>query len=280
MKDLILNLAPTGMVPTRDMSPHVPITPEEIVADCRQCADLGATILHVHARDQDGKPTWRKDVYARIIGGIRETHPDVIICVSLSGRAFPEFEQRADPLFLEGDLKPDMASLTLSSMNFARTESVNAPDMVTRLAETMAERGIRPELEVFDAGMVNYANYLADRGVLTGPYYFNILLGNLASAQATPLHLAAITQDLPQNSYWCTGGIGAAQLPANALGLLFGNGVRVGLEDFLWLDVERKQPASNAAMVGRIRQLGATFGKSFASAGQVRKALGIGCHDA
>jgi len=280
MKDLILNLAPTGMVPTRDMSPHVPISPEEIVADCQRCADLGAAILHVHARDEDGRPTWRKEVYARIIGGIRETHPDVIICVSLSGRTFPEFEKRSEPLFLQGDLKPDMASLTLSSMNFARTESVNAPDMVTRLAETMAERGIRPELEVFDAGMVNYAGYLADRGVLTGPHYFNILLGNLASAQATPLHLAAITQGLPEDAFWCAGGIGAAQLPANALGLLFGNGVRVGLEDFLWLDAERKQPATNAGMVERIRQLAATFGKSFAGAGEVRKALGIGRHDA
>ncbi|WP_346892500.1 3-keto-5-aminohexanoate cleavage protein [uncultured Roseibium sp.] len=280
MKDLILNLAPTGMVPTREMSPHVPISPDEIVADCRKCADLGATILHVHARDESGKPTWRKEVYARIIGGIRETHPDVIICVSLSGRNFPEFEHRSNPLFLDGDLKPDMASLTLSSLNFARTESMNAPDMVTRLAETMAERGIRPELEVFDTGMVNYANYLVDRGVLTGPHYFNVLLGNLASAQATPLHLAAITQGLPQNAYWCAGGIGAAQLPANALGLLFGNGVRVGLEDFLWLDAERKQPATNAQMVERVRQLATTFGKSFASAGQVRKAFGIGRHDA
>lgn len=278
MKDLILNLAPTGMVPTRAMSSAVPLSPDEIIADCRLCADLGATILHVHARDEDGRPTFRKDIYARIIAGIRETHPDVIICVSLSGRNFPEFEQRSDPLLLTGDLRPDMASLTLSSLNFARTESINAPDMVVRLAKTMEDRGIRPELEVFDAGMVNYARYLADRGILKPPFYFNVLLGNLSSAQVTPLHLAAITQDLPPESVWCAGGIGESQLAANTLGLLFGNGVRTGLEDFLWLDADRTQPATNEKLVSRVSELCTLLGKRFASASQVREALGMTPH--
>jgi 3-oxoadipate:acetyl-CoA acetyltransferase len=275
VKDLILNLAPTGMLPTREMSPFVPITVQEIITDCRACADLGAAILHIHARDEDGQPTYRKEVYARIISGIRDTHPDVIICVSLSGRDFFEFEQRSDPLLLQGDLKPDMASLTLSSLNFARTASMNAPEMIVSLAKMMVDRGIKPELEVFDVGMVNYANYLAERAVIAPPYYFNVLLGNLAGAQPTPSHLATISHGLPANSLWCAGGLGQAQLTANTLGLLFGNGARVGLEDFLWLDKERRQLARNGDMILRLKKLADLLGKTFASASKVRAALGL-----
>jgi 3-keto-5-aminohexanoate cleavage enzyme len=279
MGDKILNLAPTGMVPTRKMSSHVPLTIEEIVKDCRQCVDRGVSILHLHARDSDGAPTYHRDVYARLIGGIRETHPDVVICVSLSGRTFTEFSERSDPLLLEGDLKPDMASLTLSSLNFSQTASVNAPDMVRRLAETMAERGIKPELEVFDLGMVNYAHYLTDRGLLSPPYYFNILLGNVATAQANPAHLAALVSGLPGNSLWCAGGIGDAQLTANTLGMLFGDGVRTGLEDTLWFDPARTRPATNADLVDRMISLARLLGQSFASPQATRQMLALGPHD-
>jgi 3-keto-5-aminohexanoate cleavage enzyme len=278
MADKILNLAPTGMVPTRKMSPHVPLTVEEIVQDCRQCADRGVSILHLHARDSDGAPTYDRDIYARLIGGIRETHPDVVICVSLSGRTFTEFSERSDPLLLEGDLKPDMASLTLSSLNFAQTASVNAPDMVRRLAETMAERRIKPELEVFDLGMVNYAHYLADRGLLSPPHYFNVLLGNVATAQANPAHLAALVSGLPGNSLWCGAGIGNAQLTANTLGLLFGNGVRTGLEDTLWFDPARTQPATNAGLVDRMIELTRLLGHRVASPQTVRDMLALDPH--
>lgn len=271
----ILNLAPTGMLPTRSMSPHVPLGVDEIVADARRCIDLGANMLHLHARDEQGRPTYHREVYARIIGGIRETHPDVVICVSLSGRDFGEFEQRADPLSLTGDLKPDMASLTLSSLNFSRSASLNSPDMIQHLAERMAEVGVRPELEVFDAGMLNYAHYLLERGLLQAPLYFNFILGNVAGAQARPGALALLLSELPPGALWCGGGVGACQLTMNTQGLLYGHGARVGLEDYLWMDAERRQPASNAGMVRRLVDLGAVFGKRPASPSAVRSALGL-----
>ncbi|MBL8599770.1 MAG: 3-keto-5-aminohexanoate cleavage protein [Devosia sp.] len=278
MHHKIVNLAPTGMIPTREMSAHVPLSIDEIVEDCRRCAERGAATFHLHARDANGVPTYDRQIYARLIGGIRETHPDAVICVSLSGRTFTEFSERSDPLRLEGDLKPDMASLTLSSLNFSQTASLNAPDMVRRLAEMMAEREIKPELEVFDLGMVNYAHYLADRGLLKPPYYFNVLLGNVATAQATPTHLAAIVSSLPANSLWCGAGIGGAQLTANAAGLLFGNGARVGLEDTLWYDRERAQPATNVGLVDRVVSLAQTLGHTIASAREVRQMLALAPH--
>lgn len=275
MDGFILNLAPTGMLPTRAVTPHVPLTVDEIVADARRCIDLGANMLHLHARDDHGRPAYDKDIYARLIGGIRDSHPDVVICVSLSGRDFSEFEQRADPLRLSGDLKPDMASLTLASMNFSRTASVNSPEMIQRLAERMLEAGVRPELEVFDAGMLNYAHYLLDKGLIQPPLYFNFLLGNIASAQAKPSALGLLISELPDGAFWSGGGIGASQLSMNTQGLLYGDGVRVGLEDYLWLDAQRQQLASNAQLVTRICELARFFDKRPASPASVRAALGL-----
>ena len=272
---VIVNLCPTGMVPDKRMTPHVPVTPDEIVADVLGCIDRGANLIHLHARDEQGKPHYSRDIYARQIEGIRAVHPDVTICVSLSGRNFGEFAQRSDPLHLDGALRPDMGSLTLSSLNFSGQASINAPDMVRKLAEAMLERGVKPELEVFDAGMVNYAHYLIGKGVLQPPFYFNILLGNLAGAQAAPAQLAAILAELPDDSIWCLAGIGRQQLTANTLGLLFGDGVRVGIEDNIWYDDARTRLATNADLVERVTRAAALLERPIASASEVRARLGI-----
>lgn len=272
---IIVNFCPTGMIPTKAMTPHVPVSPAEIVTDVLDCVQAGANLVHLHARDATGTPHYDREIYARQIAGIREAQPDLTICVSLSGRNFGALEQRADPLALRGDLRPDMGSLTLASLNFPQQPSINAPDMVRRLAERMHERGIKPELEVFDVGMVNYANYLIEKGVLTPPHYFNILLGNLASAQATPAQLAAILSALPPDSIWSLAGIGRQQLTANTLGLLWGDGVRVGLEDNIWFDGERRQLATNRALVERIVSLAHSLERRVATAQEVRSRLGI-----
>jgi 3-keto-5-aminohexanoate cleavage enzyme len=140
---LIVNFAPTGMVPTRVMSRHVPLQPDEIVADVLRAADMGITVAHLHARDERDEPTTRKDVFARIIGGVRQRRPDLVLCVTCSGRNAIRPEDRAEVLDLEGDLRPDMGSLTLSSLNFSRQASINAPDTIAFLAKRMIERGIR-----------------------------------------------------------------------------------------------------------------------------------------
>jgi uncharacterized protein (DUF849 family) len=273
MKGIIINLAPTGIIPTRAMSPNVPLTVAEIVADVKQCAMLGVNMVHLHARDEAGMATYRKEIYARLIGEIRNSCPELIICVSLSGRVFSEFEQRVDPLLLKGDLKPDMASLTLSSMNFSRTASVNEPGMIQRLAQFMLDADIKPELEVFDTGMVNYAVYLLERGLLKPPLYFNVILGNVATGQAKLGTLNVILNELPVGSIWTGGGIGEHQMRMNALGILFGNGVRTGLEDALWVNGERTNPAKNSDLVARSIEMAHSFGLHVAKSGEVRAAL-------
>src|SRR5215467_11784367 len=112
--DLIVNFTPNGMIPTKKMTPHVPVTVAEIVEDVHRAVEIGITMVHLHARDEaTGKPTYKAELYGRIITGIRAFSPDLIICVSLSGRTFNQFDQRAEPLRLDGAAKPDMGSLTL-----------------------------------------------------------------------------------------------------------------------------------------------------------------------
>ena len=185
-EDLIVNFTPTGMIPTKAMTPHVPISPAEIVEDVHRATEIGITMVHLHAHEpRTGEPTYKADVYGEIIAGIRAFAPDLVICVSLSGRSINEFEKRAEPLSLSGHLKPDMGSLTLSSLNFNHVASVNSPEMIRKLADEMRSRGILAELEAFDAGMINYARYLETKGVLTPPHYVNLLLGNIACCRPT-----------------------------------------------------------------------------------------------
>ena len=241
------------MIPTKDMTPHVPITVSEIIEDVHKASEIGITMVHLHARDAiTGMPTYEKEIYAEIIAGIRKYAPKLVLCVSLSGRDFKELEQRSDALFLEDHLKPDMGSLTLSSLNFNTTASINSPQMVQDLARVMKERGIVPELEVFDAGMINYAKYLERKDLLQAPYYFNLLFGNIACAQADILHTGVMINDLPKDSFWSLAGIGNSQLKMNSLAIAIGGGVRVGLEDNIWYDAARTKLASNSELLERI----------------------------
>lgn len=247
-------LAPTGMVPTRAMSPHVPLQPDEIVRDVKAAAALGITSVHLHARDTDGNPTWRADVYRRIILGIREAVPDLAINVSTSGRTWSEFERRAEVLTLDDDARPDLASLTLSSLNFVGGPSVNAPNMIRDLARFMQERGIVPELEAFDLGMINMVNVLRREGLITGVVPLNLLFGNIARMQPTPTEFAAAIACVPDDVLWSATGLGDFQGVAQAMAIHAGGGVRVGLEDGLHLDRGRTTLATNCTLLERVHR--------------------------
>ncbi len=251
---IIVNFTPTGMLPGKADSLYVPISPVDIIAEVREACDLGITMVHLHARE-DGEPAYSKEIYGEIIGGIREFSKELIICVSTSGRVFSEIEKRGEVLDLQGELKPDMASLTLSSLNFNKQASLNDPETINRLLAKMNKNNIKPELEAFDPGMLNYAKYLIKKGFLKPPYYFNLILGNIACAQANLLHLGLMLNDLPENSYCSVGGIGDAQLKMNSVAIAIGLGVRTGLEDNLWYDKNRTRLAKNLELLQRIHRI-------------------------
>ncbi len=276
MDKLIVNLVPTGMIPTKKESPYVPISPNEIIEDVLCCCELGVTMVHLHGRDRDESPTWKPEIYEKIISGIRKVHPDIIICVTCSGRTYKDFEKRAAVLDIGGSAKPDMASLTLSSVNFNKQVSLNEPDMIINLAAKMQERGIKPELEAFDLGMINYARYLISKKLLAPPYYFNLIFGNIACAQANLLSVGLMVNELPENSIWCLGGVGNAQYFINTLAVISGGGVRIGLEDNLWFDTpQRTSLATNRELLKRLHMVAETFGRTTMSREEARKLLGL-----
>jgi uncharacterized protein (DUF849 family) len=274
MESTIINLCPTGMVPTKEMTPHVPITPKEIGASVALCAEIGASIAHIHPRDEDGKPTADPEVFKRIVSEIRTLNDKIIICATTSGRLWNTFEKRSALLRLEGDYKPDMASLTLGSNNFARTASVNPPQMIKDLAMLMEDKGIKPELEVFEPGMLHTAKHLMRNGYISEESpYFNILLNSPGTAPLDPSCFAAFHALLPENAIWSVAGIGYKQLYANTLGIIFGHGVRVGLEDSIH-DINNNL-TSNSILVEMVGSLIRKLGKRIATIEEVKGMLDI-----
>lgn len=272
---LIVNAALTGMVPRRSRVPHVPVTAEQIADDAEACFAAGATIVHLHARDSDEAPEWRREAYEAFVPEVRRRCPGVVVCVTTSGRTFSEFEKRSDVLHLEGDAKPDMASLTLGSLNFRDTAGVNDPDMIRALARAMGDAGIRPELEIFDSGMAYLAHGLIDDGLVPRSPYANLLLGSANTAPATAGDLAQLVRALPAGTVWAAAGIGAFQLAMNAIAVFMGGHVRTGLEDNAYLDHVDRTPATNEALVERIAALAEFAGRRLATVDETRAMLGL-----
>lgn len=276
MPPVLINVCLTGMVADRSRNPHLPVSPKEIVADAVRVCELGAQIVHIHARDAKGAPTWDASVYETILKGIRRERPALICCVTTSGRLWSEFERRAEVLQLTGDAKPDMASLTLGSVTFPSGESATAPETVRRLAHVMHCRAIKPELEIFDFDMIEMAKVLQGEGLIERERpYFNLILGNRDSAAASPEVLDAMVSALPANSIWAAAGIGRAQLPMNEAGIARGGAVRVGLEDALYLDSTKTVLATNPLLVERVVRLVAGAGRRLASLEEARRMLAL-----
>ncbi|MFZ5564166.1 MAG: 3-keto-5-aminohexanoate cleavage protein [Thermodesulfobacteriota bacterium] len=272
---LIINAALTGMVAKRKDSAHVPLSPEEIIEDAARCRDAGASIVHLHARDKEEKPAYEKRYYSEIIEGVRDRCPDLIVCASTSGRVHNTFARRSDVLTLTGRARPDMASLTLGSLNFPKSASVTDPDMIRQLAEKMKEAGIVPELEVFDTSMLYTMKEMIRTGILTPPFYCNLLLGSVFSTPATLFNLACLVKDMPYDTLWAAAGIGIFQLKMNTAAILMGGHVRVGLEDSLYYDAEKTKPATNPGLVERIARLAKELGREIATPTEARQMIGL-----
>ena len=245
----IINFTPTGTQTTR-INSFAPLTPSEIVEDVISANEIGISIVHLHAKDEITlENTYKKEVYQKIIEGIKKYCPELLICVSLTGRNFSELYQRAEVL----QLYPDMGSLTMSSLNFPNGASVNQPEMILSLIKEMDKYGVQPEIECFDTGMLNYTNYLISKGVLKSPYHINIILGNTYNGQCDFGTLSTIKNNLPIDSFTCLGGIGSQQLKSITYGLLDFDGIRIGLEDNLYY--RGKEKTTNMELLKRAHRL-------------------------
>ncbi|MFX1521652.1 MAG: 3-keto-5-aminohexanoate cleavage protein [Promethearchaeota archaeon] len=268
---LVITVAPTGMIPTKKDTPNVPITPNEISEDIYEAYKLGASIAHVHARDEFGKPTYKKERYKQIFSEIKKKCPDIIICASTSGRVDPQVEHRGEVL----DLLPEMASLTMGSLNFPKYPSVNPMETIKKLAKMMNDREIKPELEIFEAGFINTAKYLVRKGYLKKPLHFCLLLGSLGSISANLSDLTYLVSSLPSESIWSATGIGRFQTQINVAAILMGGHVRVGVEDSIYYNYPDRELATNANLVKRIVRIAKDLNREIATPAEAREMLGL-----
>jgi uncharacterized protein (DUF849 family) len=267
---LIINAAVTGTVLSKSNTSFLPTSLSEVVEDAVRVREAGASVIHLHARGPDENPSYDPAVYCELVHRVREA-TDLIVNVSLSGRFIQDVETRAAPLAS----RPELASLTLGSMNFISGASVNAPDTVRELAARIYAVGAVPELEIFEAGFANVATYLARKGVLRPPHYANIILGSLGTAPLDLVGLGHLIGLLPTGTTWSVGGLGRYQLDANVMGIAAGGHVRVGLEDNIHYDRNGHELADNQRLVARIARIGREMGREPATPAEARAIIGL-----
>ncbi|MEW5725994.1 MAG: 3-keto-5-aminohexanoate cleavage protein [Thermodesulfobacteriota bacterium] len=269
MEKLVVTAALTGNVPTKAQNPNLPVTPEEIAADARRCAEVGASVLHIHARDPQQKPTLEVAVFREIARRVKEQAPDLVIQFSTGARAGRDWEARVNPV----RLLPEMGSFTTGSTNMPGLVYENQPQFLEYLAAVFQETGVKPEIEVFEAGMINNALYLVKKGLLDPPLHFNLVLGVPGAMPCSVRNLLFLSESLPAGSTWTFTGIGREGIPVAAAALALGGHVRVGLEDNLYLPDGR--PAGNAGLVEKVVSLAREIGREVAGPEEARRILGL-----
>jgi 3-keto-5-aminohexanoate cleavage enzyme len=253
MSTAILTAALTGPIATKDDNPSLPTTPEEIAEAARGAYDAGAAIVHVHVRDEAGRPTADLEIAKRTVGLIQEACPALVQLSTGVGLEVP-FEEREQLV----EARPRMATLNVCSMSFGAGEFRNPPDGVRRLAARMRELGVKPELELYDTGHLEVALALHADGLLEEPLQFSLVLGVRGGMAATPANIVHLVARLPPGSIWQVIGIGRANLPVTAIGLAMEGNARTGMEDTLML--RRGVPApGNGELVARLAQLAAAL---------------------
>jgi 3-keto-5-aminohexanoate cleavage enzyme len=269
---VVITVAPTGPLTTREQHPSLPLTPAEIGEALAEAAEAGAAVAHIHARDERGLPTADPKVYAAIVEEIR-SRCDIVVQASTGVGLDVTPEERVE-IVGSGEVDVTMATLNPASMTFGAGTFHNPPWFVERLAELMRERGIRPELEVYDFGHVGLCLDLVRRGLVKEPLQFSFVMGVRGGMPGDPALLPQLQAMLPAGSMWQAIGIGRAQLPLSFAALAMGGNVRVGFEDNVYF---RKGglAESNAQFVRRAVELVHAAGREVASPDWVRERLGV-----
>ncbi len=271
MDKLIVSVATTGSWPTKQMTPYLPITPEEIASSAIEAWREGASVVHIHVRDDGGKVVCDPDRYRRAMELIRAGGCDIVINLSTSGGAGGAPEEVRLAVV---DLRPDLASFDAGSMNFGERVFLNSPDFLVRLAARMKERGVKPEIECFDTGQIDNAVRLIDQGSIEPPYWFQIVLGVKGGAHASPKQLLHMVEMLPSGVPWSVCAVGRDQLPMNTMAIAMGGHARTGLEDNIYYR-RGELAVSNAQLVARVVRIGRELGREIASPSEARSILGL-----
>ena len=268
----IITVAITGAVPRKKDNPAVPVTPAEQIESTQQAFEAGASLVHVHVREKDESSSSDPALFAEVQEGVRKHCPGMIVQFSTGGRG-RALRERGAMLHLG----PEMASLATGSVNFPTSVYSNPPDFVEDLARTMRDRGIKPEIEIFDLAMLYNAARLVDKGLLEAPAHVQFVLGipNAMPARRSILDfLLSELDDVLPGATWTAAGVARHQFEVNKWCLELGGHCRTGLEDNIKFDRGRLA-ASNAELVARITGVCGGYGRHPASPAEARELLGL-----
>ncbi|HHV79639.1 MAG TPA: 3-keto-5-aminohexanoate cleavage protein [Firmicutes bacterium] len=269
MDKLIITVAPTGAWPTKKDTPYVPLTPREIAEEVYRSWNAGAAIAHIHVRDDDGKPSMNFDKFREVVELVRQKC-DIILNLTTSGGLVFDDETRMRPFT---ELKPEMASYDCGSMNWMHSSVfLNPPDFLEKLGKRMQEVGVKPEIEVFDTGMIYNSLYYLNRGILTPPLHYQFVMGAPGGIAATHKNLLHLVESIPGDSTWSVIGIGKNQLAMSVMALTMGGHVRVGMEDNVYLS-KGVLAKSNQEFVEKIVRLAREVGREVATPDEAREIL-------
>lgn len=269
MNKVILTAALVGAELTREQTPYLPLTPVEIADAARLAVNAGASVVHLHVRDADGKPTNDVSRFKEVIDTIRGAcRPVPILQVSTGGSVGDSFEDRAGPL----EAGPDMASLNAGSVNFGDEVFTNPLPFVEFLAQRMGRRGIKPEIEIYDLSHVETAARLIESGEILKPAQFQFVMGVKGALAATEDNLKLLVSRIPPGSTWTVAGIGRHEFPMAELALRMGGHVRIGLEDNIYLETGVLAKGSHE-LVEKAVELARQHGREPASPAEARKIL-------
>lgn len=269
MDKLIITAAICGAEVTKENNPSVPYTVEEIGREAEAAYKAGASIIHLHVRYDDGTPTQDKERFRECIEEIRKRCPDVIIQPSTGGAVGMSDEERLQPV----ELLPEMATLDCGTLNFGGDEIfVNTENTIKNFGKTMIKKGVKPEVEVFDKGMVDLAINYCKQGYILKPIHFDFVLG--VQMPATVRDLSYMVESLPEGSTWTVAGIGRHELPMAAAAILMGGHARVGFEDNVYLS-KGVLAKSNGELVEKIAKISRELGREVATPDEAREILGL-----
>jgi len=270
---MVITAAMVGAETTREQTAYLPISAEEIGEDAAKCREAGAAMVHLHVRHPDGSPSQSPELFRAAIREIRR-RCDILIQTSTGGAVGMGVDERCGPLTLVGADKPDMATLTTGTVNFGEDVFWNPRSLVREIAERIRALGIKPELECFDAGMVDEARYLAAEGLVSFPAHFEFVLGVPGGLGARPEALDFLISSLPPQCTWTAAGMGRHQLPFVELAAERGGSARVGLEDNIFLS-KGVLAKGNFELVAEAAKRASSKGRALATPKEARQLLGL-----
>ena len=271
MEKLIITAAICGAEVMKEHNPAVPYTVEECVREAKSAYDAGASIIHLHVRYDDGTPTQDKARFKEVMDAIYKVCPDVIIQPSTGGAVGMTNDERLQPT----DLNPEMATLDCGTLNFGGDDVfTNTENTIKYFGTKMIERGIKPELEVFDKSMIDMALRLQKKGFIKTPMHFDFVMGVNGGISGELRDFIFLRGSIPADATYTAAGVGRFEFPLAAAAIIDGGHVRVGFEDNVFIS-KGVMAKSNGELVAKVVRLAKEFGREIATPAEARQILGL-----